>query len=75
MNLRTDLYRKVTLNRIKVGTKVTYYAFNIKEHGIVKSLSDDKHVFVVYNCSEDWDNYYNYTAERTEIINLVIGWK
>jgi hypothetical protein len=45
------------------------------EHGIVKSLSDDNHVFVVYHCAGMWDNYKDYTAAKTEIIDLVVGWQ
>lgn len=46
-----------------------------KEKGIVKSVSDDEHAFVVYNCGENWDDYENYTAARTKISDLEEGWK
>lgn len=58
----------------KIGDKVTYNPGYKKENGIIKSISDDKHVFVVYNCGGDWNNYKNYTAARTRIEDLTIGW-
>ena len=36
------------------------------------SLEDT--VRVVYHCNNDWDNYRNYTAATTNIIDLKIGW-
>jgi hypothetical protein len=59
---------------MKIGQKVTYRSFGKLEHGIVKSLSDAEHVFVVYHCAGNWDRYFDYTAARTEIKDLVIGW-
>jgi hypothetical protein len=59
---------------MEIGQKVTYRTFGKVEKGIVKSLSDADHVFVVYHCAENWDQYFNYTAERTRIIDLVPGW-
>jgi hypothetical protein len=58
------------------GDKVCYVPEHGKlENGIVKSHSDENHVFVVYNCGGDWENYQNYTAARTHTDNLVKGWK
>jgi len=59
--------------RIKEGIKVTYLR-DRKEKGIIKSISDNKHVFVVYNCGGNWDDYKNYIAARTEISDLKLGW-
>ena len=59
---------------MKVGQKVTYHSFDKDEQGIVKILSDDYHVFVVYNCADNWDRYFDYTAARTRIADLTIGW-
>ena len=76
MNLRSEKYNKLTWQQLEAGTKVTYYSFNKKEHGKVKRLpSDDNYAFVVYHCDNNWDNYYNYTAARTEIRDLVLGWR
>lgn len=58
----------------KIGDKVTYISFNKKEHGIIKSISDENHVFVVYQCNNNWKEYYNYTAARTRIQDLLIDW-
>jgi hypothetical protein len=60
--------------RMKVGDKVTYISAGKLEHGIVKRLSDSEHVFVVYNCAGEWERYFDYTAARTRIANLVPGW-
>ena len=57
-----------------IGDKVTYHAFNKHEEGIVKSLSDDENVFVVYHCAGEWDRYFDYTAARTRIADLTTGW-
>lgn len=59
---------------MKAGQKVTYKSYKKLVHGIVKSISDIEHVFVVYNCNEEWHKYFNYTAERTKIKDLVVGW-
>ncbi len=59
---------------MKPGEKVTFSSYNKKEKGIVKSISDSEHVFVVYHCDNDWGNYQNYTAARTHISDLTLGW-
>lgn len=59
---------------MKPGDKVTHEWFGKIERGIIKSLSGSDHAFVVYHCDENWDNYQNYTAERTQIKNLKLGW-
>ena len=60
----------------EVGQKVTYVPdYGEKEKGIVKSISDGKHVFVVYNCGEHWENYKDYTAARTRTKDLILGWE
>lgn len=61
--------------RFKKGTKVTYRTPHKKEHGIVKRIADKDHVFVVYNCNDKWEKYYNYTAAKTRIKDLKVGWK
>ena len=47
-----------------VGRYVIYNSFNKKERGRIKSWND-KLIFVVYNCAEEWNNYKNYTASAT----------
>lgn len=58
------------------GQKVTYAPdYGEPERGKVKSFSEDPNfVFVVYNCGGNWDNYENYTAARTNIKDLKLGW-
>ena len=58
----------------KPGDKVTYVTEHKRERGIIKSLSDEQHSFVVYHCSDDWKNYQNYTAARTKNEDLTEGW-
>jgi len=66
--------------QFKVGDKVTYIKHGKQEKGIVKStpetddMSLEDTVRVVYYCNNDWDNYRNYTAATTNIIDLKIGW-
>lgn len=57
-----------------VGDKVTYITSHSVEEGMVKSKSSAGFVFVVYNCNNDWENYTNYTAARTDVSDLVKGW-
>jgi hypothetical protein len=71
MNLRNYI-PKESLRR---GDKVTYISFDKKEHGIIKNMSDEHHVFVVYNCAGNWNKYEDYTAARTELSDLVPGWR
>jgi hypothetical protein len=59
---------------LSIGERVTYITPYETEIGIVKSISDEEHVFVVYNCGGDWDNYRDYTAARTKISDLKHGW-
>lgn len=35
----------------------------------------DESVFVVYNCGGDWDNYKNYTSAKTNVRDLLHGWR
>jgi hypothetical protein len=70
--MNIDLRR--SLVTYEKNDKVTYISFNKSENGIVKSISDNDHVFVVYHCANDWDNYENYTAARTNIKDLIKGW-
>lgn len=62
------------------GDKVHYIPFegcdeSEYENGIVKSQSQViGHLFVVYYCGGDWDNYRNYTAANTKRAQLRPGW-
>jgi len=37
------------------------------ENGVVKSIKDEKLVWVVYKCGGEWNNYYKYTAALTAV--------
>lgn len=73
--------RVENINSLKVGDKVTYRGIGgiTLEKGIVKSIltSDipNNHVRVVYNCNEDWENYKDYTSQKTHIDTLLKGWE
>jgi hypothetical protein len=66
---------------LKVGDKVryqpTYFAGNYWENGIIKEIPThtNKAVRVVYHCSNDWDNYQNYTSALTSLSDLKLGWE
>lgn len=59
------------------GDKVTYVPIaDSLEKGIVKSMCEDhQYVFVVYKCADDWNNYQDYTGQRTDINDLIKGWR
>lgn len=46
------------------GRFVVYKSYRENERGRIKSFND-KFVFVVYKCNEDWANFANYTGEPT----------
>jgi hypothetical protein len=62
--------------RFEAGQKITYLGGSGRRDPgkIVRLGEDGKTAFVVYNCSRDWDNYQNYTAARTPLVDLVPGW-
>lgn len=66
---------------VKVGMKVHYIPFkgcnkSLYENGIVKSINSmmDNHVFVVFNCGDDWNRYQDYTGANTNVSQLREGW-
>jgi hypothetical protein len=54
--------KKLTNN--DVGKWVVYNPGYTKEIGKIKSWND-KFIFVVYNCANDWDNFMYYTGAAT----------
>ena len=56
------------------GDKVTYDKGIKKEQGIVHSLSNDDHCFVVYHWGDDSSNYRDCVAVRTYNKYLKKGW-
>lgn len=62
---------------MKPGDHVTYIGNPHKkpEKGIIASIrSDKKCAAVVYSCAGDWENYKDYTAARTALTDLKLGW-
>lgn len=58
----------------KPGDKVHYTrAWGKTDNGIVKRMGEGC-AFVVYHCNQEWDRYFDYTAARTELIDLKPGW-
>jgi len=60
----------------KINDKVHYTSpHGSIKNGIIKSLNiSETFAWVVYNCSDDWDNYQNYTGVSTNIKDLNLGW-
>ena len=46
---------------------VLYQVFNFKS-------IDGDYAFVVFKCGDEWDNYMDYTGQRTAIVDLSPGW-
>ena len=72
----------IDISKVKIGDKVCYQPEHYKEegkyeNGMVKSIPDDTidSLFVVYNCGGDWRNFKDYTAAKTNLRDLQIGWK
>ncbi len=56
-----------------IGRNVIYTdGVGEKTHGRIKSWND-KWIFVVYHCADDWDNYQDYTGAATDPNDL--EWK
>lgn len=69
----------IDLKDIKVGDRVYYQSphspKNTYEKGIISGVEKSKaHVFVVFHCNEDWDNYKNYSSQLTDLKSLYHGW-
>lgn len=61
-------------HKFNIGDFVEYippYSKKV-EKGRVKGFHspDSTHVFVVYHCNNDWDNYKDYTAASTPVRDL-----
>ena len=58
------------LNKEDIKRAVIYTdSVGEKTPGCIKSWNN-KWIFVVYNCDDDWDNYQNYTAAATDPYDL-----
>jgi len=61
------------------GDKIHYVAPHegaVPQNGMFKSLNefDKTHIFVVFNCGEDWERYKDYTGQNTPISRVFPGW-
>ena len=52
------------LTKQDMGRWVTYHSFEKEERGRIKSWND-KWIFVVYKCDQNWGDYRNYAACAT----------
>jgi hypothetical protein len=69
--------KMLSIEELSVGLKVTYIPFEgKKEYGIIKTIPNNNltHIFVVFNCNGNWDNYQNYTGQLTPVQKLVLNW-
>ncbi len=59
---------------MKPGDKVTYIPTG--EKGIVKRISENStRVFVVFGSGITLENYENYTAQSTKLLDIKKGWE
>lgn len=61
-------------NSFHEGEKVHYHRFSFIENGIVKSVPDNEHAFVVYKWGDNPDEYQKYTGVLTALKHLKRGW-
>lgn len=61
-------------NSFHEGEKVHYHRFSFIENGIVKSVPDNEHAFVVYKWGDNPDEYRKYTGVLTALKHLKRGW-
>jgi hypothetical protein len=60
-----------TLSKKDIGRWVLYKTDYEKEIGRVKDYND-KYIFVVYKCNNEWNNFFNYTGCATDPTYLEI---
>ena len=69
----------INLETLRIGSKVHYqpdhYGEGEWENGIVKELRAPDGVWVVYNCSGNWHRIEDYTAAKTHLQDLKLGWR
>lgn len=64
----------------QVGDLVHYIPFegcdvSVIENGRIKAMGEyPLHLFVVYHCNDEWENYTDYTGALTHIKQLKYGW-
>lgn len=52
-----------------IGRWVEYNLGFKREVGRIKSYND-KYIFIVYHCDDDWEQFSDYTAEATNPMDL-----
>jgi hypothetical protein len=71
----------IDIKRFRVGDKVNYQPSHFKdnewENGRIKEIRDECNdaVWVVYNCANQWDRYFDYTSAKTNLRDLKLGWR
>ena len=71
----------IDIAQLRVGQKVHYqpahYGEDEWENGMVKEIRESRMdgVWVVYNCTGNWDRYRNYTGALTMLEDLKLGWR
>ena len=70
------------IHKPKEGDLVHYqpehYRLNDEfENGVVKEVRDDVDdaVWVVYNCGGEWSRFREFTAAKTNLRDLCVGWR
>lgn len=68
----TNTIKKEKFTQDDVGKFIVYIpdGGDRCEIGKIKSISDETHAFIVYNCNGEWERYTDYTAARTRIENV-----
>ena len=71
----------LNITELHIGQKVRYspkhYGNDKWENGIIKELraTSPESAWVVYNCNQEWERYYDYTSAKTALRDLKLGWK
>ena len=66
---------------LHIGQCVRYqpkhYGTDKWENGRIKELRAicPDSAWVVYNCANQWDRYYDYTSAKTNLSDLKLGWR
>jgi len=57
------------LDKLQIGTQIVYQLTptSKKEFGIVKRFTQGKNLFVVFDCAEEWSEYWRYSAQNTTL--------
>ena len=68
-----------SIEMLRIGTEVHYqpehYGDIEWENGLVKEIREPDGVWVVYNCAGNWHKFKDYTAAKTSLWDLKLGWR